>query len=250
MALSTNSLAEYIQGLGQAIKEKAGIGADTVIYPADFDAHIGTVYEKGKLDQAALTNGGNAQASQILSGCSAYVKNRLVNGEMPANGAQTAAKSLSLSGGVLYIRTALGAYLTKAGSGWPEITVKQADLAGTIGLSAAKLVKGATVLGMSGTNQVYQYRSITGNTSGNLSVGGQSYARLTISNLGFTPQSVTVRDNSDGTICLCTYGDNLMINPGYWNRTISKNQLSFTASSLVLPVPADGSFTAYIWGTK
>lgn len=250
MALDITNLGEYMRALGQVIKDKAGIGADTVIYPADFDAHIGTVYEKGKLDQAALTNGGNAQASQILTGCSAYVKNRLVNGGMASNGAQTPAKSLSLSGGVLYIRTALGAYLTKAGSGWPEITVKQADLANTIGLSAAKLVKGATVLGLTGQNLVYQYKSVTQNASGNMSVGGQSYARLDISNLGFTPQSVTVRDNSDNTICLCTYGDNIMINPGYWNRIISKSQLSFSATSLVLPCPAAGSFTAYIWGTK
>ena len=250
MALDITNLGEYMRALGQVIKDKAGIGADTVIYPADFDAHIGTVYEKGKLDQAALTNGGNAQASQILSGCSAYVKNRLVNGGMASNGAQTPAKSLSLSGGVLYIRTALGAYLTKAGSGWPEITVKQADLASAIGLTAAKLVKGASVLGISGSNLVYQYRSITGNASGSMSVGGQSYARFEISNLGFTPQSVTVRDNSDGTMCLCTYGDNIMINPGYWNRAISKSQLSFSATSLVLPCPAPGSFTAYIWGTK
>ena len=250
MALDITNLGEYMRALGQVIKDKAGIGADTVIYPADFDAHIGTVYEKGKLDQAALTNGGNAQASQILSGCSAYVKNRLVNGGMPANGAQTAAKSLSLSGGVLYSRIALGAYLTKAGSGWPEITVKQADLASAIGLSAAKLVKGATVLGLTGQNLVYQYKSVTQNASGNMSVGGQSYARLDISNLGFTPQSVTVRDNSDNTICLCTFGDNIMINPGYWNRIISKSQLSFSATSLVLPCPAAGSFTAFIWGTK
>ena len=83
MALSINSLAEYIQSLGRVIKEKAGISGDTVIYPADFDTHIGAVYQKGQADQAERTNGGNAQASQILTGCSAYVKNRLVSKAVP-----------------------------------------------------------------------------------------------------------------------------------------------------------------------
>lgn len=95
---------------------------------------------------------GNATATKayILKGKTAGVKGEMVTGEMENIGAIDPAKSVALSGGVLYARMSKGAHLNIATSGYPEVSIPQATVASAVEATSGKIIKGQEILGVRG----------------------------------------------------------------------------------------------------
>ncbi len=102
------------------------------------------------LDQTMAT----AIASHILSGKTAWVDGEKITGTMTNRAAYTNALSVVKNGdnNNLHARIPTGAYLTKiAASDAPEIVLPAANVRTAIGLTADKIKKGETILGVAGT---------------------------------------------------------------------------------------------------
>ena len=109
-----------------------------------------TTVEGALNDLYTKANYGNASASQILSGKTALVGGKQVAGTMPNNLSGTASSVITYENS-LYYRIPAGYY---GGLGWgSEISATYADVASAIGLTAGKLLKGQTVLGITGTGE-------------------------------------------------------------------------------------------------
>jgi hypothetical protein len=109
-----------------------------------------TTVEGALNDLYTKANYGNASASQILSGKTALVGGSKVTGTMPNNLSGTASSVITYENS-LYYRIPAGYY---GGLGWgSEISATYADVASAIGLTAGKLLKGQTVLGITGTGE-------------------------------------------------------------------------------------------------
>ena len=109
-----------------------------------------TTVEGALNDLYTKANYGNATASQILKDKTALVGGKQVTGTMPNNLSGTASSVMTYENS-LYYRIPAGYY---GGLGWgSEISATYADVASAIGLTAGKLLKGQTVLGITGTGE-------------------------------------------------------------------------------------------------
>ena len=109
-----------------------------------------TTVEGALNDLYTKANYGNASASQILKDKTALVGGSKVTGTMPNNLSGTASSVITYENS-LYYRIPAGYY---GGLGWgSEISATYADVASAIGLTAGKLLKGQTVLGITGTGE-------------------------------------------------------------------------------------------------
>jgi hypothetical protein len=109
-----------------------------------------TTVEGALNDLYTKANYGNATASQILKDKTALVGGKQVTGTMPNNLSGTASSVITYENS-LYYRIPAGYY---GGLGWgSEISATYADVASAIGLTAGKLLKGQTVLGLTGTGE-------------------------------------------------------------------------------------------------
>ena len=127
---------------------------------------------------------GNASANQVLSGTTFTSSNGLkISGTMPNRGSAQWSTGVGSggSGSDAYIslqKIPAGYYPEDSSSSWaPEIRIKQSTVASKIGLTAAKIVKGNTILGISGTANpsASRVRLWSGSTTGNVSVSLSGY---------------------------------------------------------------------------
>ena len=103
-----------------------------------------------------LTRTGNATESQVLSGYTfSNASSSGLTGTMPnINSIDNAISSVyggGSNGDGIYARMNAGAHITNAGSGYPELFIPQSQIVTAIGLTASKIVKGNTILGLAGT---------------------------------------------------------------------------------------------------
>lgn len=112
-----------------------------------FGAKVGGI---GGYILGTFTENATATKAYILKGKTAGVKGEMVTGEMENIGAIDSAKSVALSGGVLYARMTKGAHLNIATSGYPEVSIPQATLANAVGVTSGKIIKGQEILGVKG----------------------------------------------------------------------------------------------------
>ena len=85
---------------------------------------------------------------------SGYYDSIKVTQSITTKGDITPGKSIVQSGDKVWCRIPQGAYFTNAGSGYPEITYPQGDVASALGLTANKIVAGNTIGGIAGTATV------------------------------------------------------------------------------------------------
>lgn len=171
-----------------AVNQALNAGGSYTI-PAGYHNGSGKVIANGLAGQTP----GTAAAANILSGKTAWVNGSKVTGNMANIGAIDPAKSVSLSSGVLYARMSPGAHTTNASSGYPEVSVPQATLASGIGLTAAKLAKGQTVLGIAGTytsdanaTAAYIYKGKTAYVNGSKITGSMTVSSVVSFSLAAT----------------------------------------------------------------
>ena len=109
-----------------------------------------TTVEGALNDLYNKANYGNASAGQILKDKTALVGGKKVTGSMPNNVSGTASAVVTYENS-LYYRMPAGYY---GGLGWgSEISATYTDVANAIGLTAGKLLKGESVLGITGTGE-------------------------------------------------------------------------------------------------
>ncbi len=110
-----------------------------------------TTVEGALNDLYTKANYGNASAGQILSGKTALVGGSKITGTMPNYSSNVASEIVPWNGNV-YFRMPAGYY--NAGQTWgSEVSATNANLASAIGLTAGKLLKGESVLGITGTGE-------------------------------------------------------------------------------------------------
>ena len=73
--------------------------------------------------------------------------------------------SLGINNDNIYARIPQGAYMTNTPVGYPEIVVKYSDIRNIIGLTADKITKGNTILGLAGTASSVKYKVFSGETN-------------------------------------------------------------------------------------
>ena len=110
-----------------------------------------TTVEGALNDLYTKANYGNATASQILKDKTALVGGKKVTGTMPTYGSSVASSVVPWNGSV-YFRMPIG-YYEEACCGTAEVAATNADVASAIGLTAGKLLKGESVLGITGTGE-------------------------------------------------------------------------------------------------
>ena len=110
-----------------------------------------TTVEGALNDLYNKANYGNASASQILKDKTALVGGKKVTGTMPTYGSSVASSVVPWNGSV-YFRMPIG-YYEEACCGTAEVAATNADVASAIGLTAGKLLKGESVLGITGTGE-------------------------------------------------------------------------------------------------
>lgn len=148
MAKSDN-LTDFLKGL--ADKFRSVLGTADPLNPQDFEDKIQTVrdtaYSEGFADGGPT--GITAKAGDVLSGkVFGSGGNAKATGTMPDNSGSTLTTATrSLSGGYLLYQPPSAGYMTTA----TKLRCAQANVASTVGLTAAKLVAGNTVLGVAGT---------------------------------------------------------------------------------------------------
>ncbi len=117
----------------------------------------------GLLQKGVNTDDANATASAILANHSGYVKGVKVNGTMPDQRKITNidARRLNDANKRYEVAVAYGLHGYNWANGWYEY-IPYATLASDIGLTAAKIAKGNTILGIAGTNAPrLQSKSVT-----------------------------------------------------------------------------------------
>ena len=110
-----------------------------------------TTVEGALNDLYTKANYGNAMASQILKDKTALVGGNKVTGTIPIYGSSVASSVVPWNESI-YFRMPIG-YYEEACCGTAEVYATNADVASAIGLTAGKLLKGQTVLGITGTGE-------------------------------------------------------------------------------------------------
>ncbi|HJA72411.1 MAG TPA: hypothetical protein IAA07_12710 [Candidatus Lachnoclostridium stercoravium] len=129
-----------------------------------------------------------ASADKVLSGYTyvgADTDDEAGSGSMASIGALDAAKSVATGSNNVYFRISRGAHLTNSSSGYPEAYAPYSSVASAVGLTSGKLLKGQTVLGVSGTatsdanaTASYIYSGKTAYVNGSKITGSMSVSSL------------------------------------------------------------------------
>ncbi len=129
-----------------------------------------------------------ASADKVLTGYTyvgADTDDEAGSGSMANIGALDAAKSVATGSNNVYFRISRGAHLTNSSSGYPEAYAPYSSVASAVGLTSAKLLKGQTVLGVSGTatsdanaTAAYIYSGKTAYVNGSKITGSMSVSSL------------------------------------------------------------------------
>ena len=146
MAKSDN-LTDFLKGL--ADKLRSVLGTAEPISPQEFEDKIQGVYDKG-FSQGGPT-GITATAADVLSGkVFGSGGSAKATGTMPSRASVSTASAVTYDGVRVMGRFPYGYYPNYDSSG-AALYLPNANVASAIGLTAAKLVKGNTVLGIAGT---------------------------------------------------------------------------------------------------
>ncbi len=115
-----------------------------------------TTVEGALNDLYDKANYGNAGASQILKDKTALVGGKQVTGTMPSKNGSSKATKVSANASNVYMVFPYGYYPSEthfSTNNSSEVYATNADVASAIGLTASKLLKGQTVLGITGTGE-------------------------------------------------------------------------------------------------
>jgi hypothetical protein len=115
-----------------------------------------TTVEGALNDLYTKANYGNASASQILKDKTALVGGSKVTGTMPSKNGSSQASKVSTNANNVYMVFPYGYYPAENHfntANTSEVYATNADVASAIGLTAGKLLKGQTVLGITGTGE-------------------------------------------------------------------------------------------------
>ena len=146
-----DNLTDFLRGIAGRLR--ALLGTADLIDPQDFEDKIQGVYDKG-FSEGGPT-GITATAPDVLYGkVFGSGGNTKSTGTMPDNIGSSKAVAWGYNGTNLYMAFAHGHY--PAETHWDkantsEVYVPNANVASAIGLTAAKIVKGNTILGIAGT---------------------------------------------------------------------------------------------------
>lgn len=146
MAKSDN-LTDFLKGL--ADKLRSVLGTAEPISPQEFEDKIQGVYDKG-FSQGGPT-GITATAADVLSGkVFGSGGSAKATGTMPSRASVSTASAVTYDGVRVTGRFPYGYYPNYDSSG-AALYLPNANVASAIGLTAAKIVKGNTILGVSGS---------------------------------------------------------------------------------------------------
>ena len=229
MAKSDN-LTDFLRGL--ADKFRSVLGTSSPINPQDFEDKIQGVYDKG-FSEGGPT-GITATAADVLSGkVFGSGGSAKATGTMPnASGSTLTTTTRSLSGGYLIYQPPGVGYVDTS----TKLRCAQANVASTVGLTAAKIAKGQTVLGIAGsytgyTSGVGAVAWIGGFNGGARKAGGTGIAfdttNLSVSGGSETShnQTVTITIKQSGT-----YRIQSKMGPGRMTGTVTVNGSSVGTS--------------------
>ena len=170
--------------------------------------------------EGTFTGEGDAEQGHVLSGKTFSNNTQLKTvGTMPSAKAVENRQSLYKdANGTLYVRMSYGAHINKASSGYPEVTISQADIVEKYGITANKIAYPYSLCGVVGTN-VGGAQKGTVNYIANGTLGGG----WTASNLG---SKIKVKGYGDGTPGDWNYGGPsitkqptyIRVKTGYWNQ--------------------------------
>ena len=190
--------------------------------------------------EGTFTGEGDAEQGHVLSGKTFSNNTQLKTvGTMPSAKAVENRQSLYKdANGTLYVRMSYGAHINKAGSGYPEVTISQADIVEKYGITANKIAYPYSLCGVVGTN-VGGAQKGTVNYIANGTLGGG----WTASNLG---SKIKVKGYGDGTPGDWNYGGPsitkqptyIRVKTGYWNQQ-QFNDYSYDTFWLTDPITMD-----------
>lgn len=143
-----DNLTDFLRGIAERLR--ALLGTADPINPQDFEDKIQGVYDKG-FSEGGPT-GITATAPDVLSGkVFGSGGSAKATGTMPDRG-QYQYGTFGRGTDYVAINALPEGYYRSDGQSWaPEARISNSDMASGIGLTAAKIVKGNTILGIAGT---------------------------------------------------------------------------------------------------
>lgn len=143
-----DNLTDFLRGIAERLR--ALLGTADLINPQDFEDKIQGVYDKGF--SAGGPTGITATAPDVLSGkVFGSGGNAKATGTMPDRGQYQYGRFGSGTDYVAINALPEGYYRSDGQSWAPEARISNSDMASGIGLTAAKIVKGNTILGIAGS---------------------------------------------------------------------------------------------------
>lgn len=203
MAKSDN-LTDFLRGL--ADKFRSVLGTVEPLNPQDFEDKIQGAYDKGFAEGGPT--GITAKASDVLSGkVFGSGGSAKATGTMPSRASVSTASAVTYDGVRVTGRFPYGYYPNYDSSG-AALYLPNANVASAIGLTAAKLVAGNTVLGIAGTGKgnlgAYYGSSYSGGSNGSTAVdvvSVSSTSRITANSW----QKCTIK--TAGSYRICAQGE-------------------------------------------
>lgn len=152
---------------------------------------------------------GTATNDHIALGSSGYVNGKLITGSLPVREYLTdrASKGLN-SDGSITLGFPRGIYMTKHPSyGYPVVRISQSELITTAGLTAAKIAKGKTYLGVAGT-----YTSDATAAASDMKKGKTAFSNgvlITGTLIAQSPSNISAQTNGPASITLSWYNPSI-----------------------------------------